>query len=203
MRISHPWSWVPQRRQAGLFAFELVLTLLVLLALQATGGPLRTEAAPAGIVSFELAGNDTLSQEILRSWGPTGRIYAGLNLGLDYLFLFAYATAIGLACAMIGQKGALHPWLRSLGISLSWALLLAGAFDAIENYALIRLLLGSTGGGWSIAARFAAIAKFSLVVLGILYVILAGLAGVLLRLRPERGRSPDHRPPPLSGGQSG
>ena len=49
--------------------------------------PLRTPAAPQGIVSYELAGTLPRAQEILASWGERGRLFAGVGLGLDYLYL--------------------------------------------------------------------------------------------------------------------
>jgi hypothetical protein len=186
MNIPHPWSWVPERKQGPLFLLALLLTLAVLLALQALGTPLRTDAAPAGIISYELAGTLTAAQEILHNWGPQGRTYAGLNLGLDYLFLCAYATSIGLACVLVGRRFKPGSPLHAVGLLLSWALVLAAALDALENYALIRLLLGSTGGALAALARSAALVKFLLVFLGILYAILAGLPALFFLPR-EKG----------------
>jgi hypothetical protein len=101
-----------------------------------------------------------------------------VNLGLDYLFLCAYAASIGLACVLVSRRFKLRSPLHAVGVLLSWALVMAAALDALENYALIRLLLGSTGGGLAALARSAALVKFLLVFLGILYAILAGLAAL-------------------------
>jgi len=120
MNIPHPWSWVPERKQGPLFLFALLLTLAVLLALQALGAPLRSDAAPAGIISYELAGTLTAAQEVLESWGPQGRTYAGVNLGLDYLFLCAYAVSIGLACILVGRRFKPRSPLHTVGVLLSW-----------------------------------------------------------------------------------
>jgi hypothetical protein len=186
MHIPNPWSWVPEPKQAPFFLFALLLTLAVLLALQVLGAPLRTDAAPAGIISYELAGTLTAAQEILESWGPQGRTYAGVNLGLDYLFLCAYAASIGLACILVSRRFKPGSPPHTAGVLLAWALVLAAALDALENYALIRLLLGSTGGGLPALARSAALVKFLLVLLGLLYAILAGLAALFFRPR-EKG----------------
>jgi hypothetical protein len=59
--------------------------------------PLRTDAAPDGIVSFELAGTIGRAGEILASWGTLSelgglsifqpaRTDLAFSLGLDYLF---------------------------------------------------------------------------------------------------------------------
>lgn len=171
----HPWSWLPEPARRGLFIFSLLVTFAVLLALQTLGGPLRTDAAPAGIVSYEFAGRLAAAQEILASWGAEGQVYAAVSLGLDNLFLFAYAACIGLACVLVGRR--FHPQsaLRLVGVLLSWGLIIAAGLDAVENVALISLLLGSTNVALPALARSAALVKFLLVLLGIVYVVLAGV----------------------------
>ena len=67
--------------------------------LQAVDAPLKTPAAPQGIVSYEFAGTTTAAQRILDSWDAGAKVYAGFSLGLDYLYMPAYALTIGLACA--------------------------------------------------------------------------------------------------------
>jgi hypothetical protein len=175
MVLPHPCSWIPERVRPRFFAVALLLTLAVLVALQRLGAPLRTAAATSGIVSFELAGTLSAAQEILRSWGVQGEKNAGINLGLDYLFLFAYAASIGLACILVADKFRGDSPIRVVGVLLSWALIVAATLDGIENYALISLLLGSINAALPALARSAALVKFALVFLGLLYVVLAGV----------------------------
>jgi hypothetical protein len=171
MTFRHPFEWLSIAGQKRAFVVLLVLTLAVMASLNVLGGPLETDVAPAGIVSFEFAGQLSRAQSIVESWGPTGRVYAGLNLGLDYLFLFSYASAIGLGCVLAARSLSQRVGLPSfVGHLLAWLLFGAALLDAIENYALIRLLLGSQRQLWPAIARWCAAPKFSIVALGLLYV---------------------------------
>ena len=84
MKLRHPLEWLSAADQKRAFILLLVLTLAVMVSLQILGGPLKTDVAPSGIVSFEFAGELSLAQSMVKSWGRTGQVYAGLNLGLDY-----------------------------------------------------------------------------------------------------------------------
>ncbi len=75
-----------------------------------------------------------------------------------------------------------------MGIALSWGQLLAALLDAVENYALIRLLLGSTGKLWPDLARWCAVPKFLLVGAGLVYVIFGAVLAMVGRAR-ERERT--------------
>jgi hypothetical protein len=161
----------------------VVFTLVVMAGLQVLGGPLMTEEAPAGIVSFEFAGELSEAQSMVESWGQKGQVYAGLNLGLDYLFLVVYASTIGLGCVLMGQGlskqvGYMGPW----GVVLAWGQLAAGLLDSIENYALIQVLLGSEQRLWPVVARWCAVPKFVIVAVGLLYIVIGGMV-VVVRVR--------------------
>jgi len=176
MRPLGPFQWISDSALKPALAVSSLATLALMATLNALGATLRTEASPAGIVSFEFAGSLPAAQRMMDSWGETGRIYAGLNLGLDYLFLVAYPFSIGLACVMVSRR--LHTrggGISRLGIGLAWGQGAAGLLDALENYGLIRVLLGTQIEAWPTIARLAATGKFILVALGLLYV-LVGLA---------------------------
>lgn len=185
MKIRHPFGWWTEPGQRRAFAPLVVLTLLVMASLQVLGGPLKTEAAPMGIVSFEFAGEVATAQSMVASWGTRGQVYAGLNLGLDYLFIVSYASAIGLGCVLVGlsfskQQATLAGWL---GIGLGWGQWLAALLDATENYALIRVLLGSAGEYWPVVARWCAAPKFLLVGAGLVYILIGAVLIVVRRTR--------------------
>lgn len=173
MNFYYPFSFLSLKAQKWAFVIFLVLTILLMVALQLLGAPLITDAAPLGIVSFELAGELSLAREIIASWGPEGKVYAGLNLGLDYLFIVVYASAIALGCILVAQS--MTKRITSLvlpGVVLAWSQIAAALLDAIENYALIKVLLGSGQEIWPLIARWSALPKFAIVVLGIFYIFL-------------------------------
>jgi len=154
------------------------LTLLVGLVLGTLDGWLRTDAAPMGIVSFELAGSAARAQQMVASWGPEGRMAAALIQGIDYLYLIVYSVFLMLAGLALAER-LRSRWPGFSVVLRGFALLmpLAGALDAIENFALIRLLWGSEHDLWAQLALIAAIPKF-VIALGtlLLLVIGAGLA---------------------------
>lgn len=190
MSITHPLERLSYPAQKQVFVVLLVTTLVILASLQVLGGPLQTGASPMGIVSFEFAGELQAARDMVGSWGARGQVYAGLNLGLDYLFILAYASAIGLGCLLVARGLAGRaPVLSQLGLILAWGLLAAGALDALENYALIRVLLGSGSAAWPVVARWCAIPKFLFVAAGLLYVT----AGALLVLATRVRRGGDSR----------
>jgi len=181
---------IPRERRSRVFFVLLVITLLLMAGLQVMGSPLETAAAPAGIISFELAGNLDSAQEMLDSWGTRGQAIAGISLGLDYLFLVAYSITIALGCIII--TGRLHSkfgFLIRVGILLSWAQFMAALLDALENYALINVLLGSEKAIWPQIAQWSALPKFLLLLLGILFVIVGALITLVPRNRSASDRT--------------
>ena len=185
-----PFRWLPIPYRGRALALLAGLAVVLMATLNILGVPLRTEASPAGIISYEFAGSLGASNRILEAWGEEGRTYAGLNLGLDYLFLLAYAGAIALGCVVAARSLREHvPVLAAIGTFLAWAVIGAGLLDGIENYALIRLLLGSSGASLPAVARWCAALKFLLVALSLLYVVVGGLTVGILRLRPSTAKA--------------
>ncbi len=182
MKPRTPFNWLPVAEQPRAFVVLLVVTIAAMVAEQVTGAPLKTDAAPSGIVSFELAGTLPVAQKIVESWGAAGRVYAGLNLGLDFLFIAAYASCIGLGCVLVARNLARQSVaVATIGVALAWALWLAALLDCTENYALINLLLGSQQAAFAAIAQLCAIPKFLIVGLGIAYVLLGALAAMIVK----------------------
>lgn len=75
----------------------MTLALFAILAFP-VNKPLQIDSAPYGILSFELAGTVDASQKKLDSWSPEACIFAGISLGLDYLFLILQLLVLGFAC---------------------------------------------------------------------------------------------------------
>ena len=176
MTPRHPFTWMDIRVQKVAFWLLLVFASALMIVQQALGSPLITQAAPSGIVSFELAGSLSNAQELLESWGPTGRVYASLSLGTDYLFLVAYSIAISLGCVLASRRFLQQSgYLSAVGVILAWAIFGAALFDSVENYALIQVLLGAEQSLWPVLARICAIPKFLIVGLGLLYILLGAM----------------------------
>lgn len=172
--MAHPLQHLTSSSQKRLLLVLTALTLVMVSAFRILDRPLHTPAAPSGIVSFELAGTLPAAQAILASWDRPAQLLAAFGLGLDYLFMPLYSTTIGLACIMAAGG----PWrsrrpLAAVGLWLAWGLWLAALLDAAENYALLHVLLGSTGAGWPALARACASGKFLLILAGLVYALVA------------------------------
>lgn len=178
MKLSHPYQWLSNKLQNRAFIVMLPLTLLAMFIEQVTGGPLKTDAAPSGIVSFELAGKLSLAQAMVQSWGQLGQVYAGLNLGFDFVYIITYVIAIGLGCVIVARR--VFP---SIGIILAWAMFAAGLFDCIENYNLIQILLGLGQETNAMLAQWCAMVKFTIIGLGLAYFFIGGAIVLVKKLR--------------------
>ena len=184
MRLRHPFEWLTASGQIRAFILFFILSLLVMASLQVTGAHLITPVSPAGILSFEFAGELSAAQSMVNAWGSTGRVYAGLNLGLDYLFLLVYACAIGLGCVLVARSHSTKTTLlANLGILIAWAQLGAAALDGVENYALIQVVFGTEMAVWPVVARWCAYPKFVIVGAGLIYVMVGTIGAVVLRIK--------------------
>ena len=184
MRFRHPFEWLTPSGQNRAFIFFFILSMLVMVSLQVTGAHLITQVSPAGILSFEFAGELTAAQNMVNSWGQKGRLAAGLNLGLDYLFLLVYACAIGLGCVLVARSHSPKTtFLANLGILIAWAQLGAALLDSVENYALIQVLFGTETAVWPVVARWCAFPKFSIVGAGLVYVMIGTIVVVVLKIK--------------------
>jgi hypothetical protein len=172
--MHHPLDFIPGATQKKVFFALLALTLGLFGVFRWLDAPLRTPAAPNGIVSFELAGTPEQAESIIQSWDARARLFAAFGLGLDYVFMPAYALTISLGVLMALRK---HSGVFSgIGIYVGWGALLAALLDAIENIALWRLLAGISTPFCPRVAAVAATIKFALIMLGLLF----ALAGWLL-----------------------
>jgi hypothetical protein len=175
-----PFDWVPCPARLPLFVALATLTIVVMGVLIAWDRRLKKRGpGHKGIIDYELAGSLEGAQGILYDWGERGRLIAGLDLGLDYLYLVLYSLTISLGCVLVA-RGLYRrvPWLACAGTVLAWAQYGAALLDAAENFALIRLLLGSKRAFWPSLARWCAIPKFGVVLPGFAYTLIGGLFAI-------------------------
>ena len=194
--MKHPLEFFPVPLRKPLFLTFLFLTILLFAIFWILDQPLRTSAAPGGIVSFELAGTPLAAREITDSWkqlsallSATGQphpdivnvayVFAAFGLGLDYLFMPVYALALSFATLLATQK---HTGRIRILLSLAgYGAFAAALFDAMENYALFRVLLGWVDSSYPEIAAFCATMKFGLLAFG----ILAALIGWFFPTPPD------------------
>ena len=126
------------------------------------------DAGGPGIVGFELAGSEAEAGDILTEWGDEGRDAARVSLWVDFPYLVAYGTFLGLAAAALGRGRA------------AVAAPLAAGLDVAENVSLLLVL-----GGHAVEIAPALAALFAL-----LKFLLLGfaVASILLALAARRPR---------------
>jgi hypothetical protein len=190
--MQHPLEFVSSHSRRRIFFTFLALTLILFAFLRMLDRPLHTAAAPNGIVSFELAGTPQTARAITESWKETSLllsavagqpnpdivntayVFAAFGLGIDYLFMPVYALALAFGTLLACQRH--EGMIKSLGAVAGWVTLVAPAFDAIENYSLLRVLLGEIQSGYPAMAAFCAIIKFGLIAFSVLYAVFAWMS---------------------------
>lgn len=167
MEIKTPFVWIGLAQHFKAFILFTILTLLCMLGLGISGQAMRIEEVPMGILDYEFAGTLENAQAMLKAWEAKNvNAFVGFNLGLDYLFLVTYSHAIGLACVLTARRlnrfAKVAYWLGVLQ-------LVAAGLDAIENFALWKLMIGSNWEAYPAIAMYCAAPKFLFVVLGLLF----------------------------------
>jgi hypothetical protein len=178
--MKHPLESIPSASRKPIFWAFLAGTLVLFAVFRVLDAPLQTSVAPSGVVSFELAGTPSQAQAIIDSWHAAGESLPGMvnraysfavfGLGIDYLFMPLYATALALGILLGAGR---HPgWFSGLGAWLGWGAYVAALFDAVENYALVRMLvLNEVQTPYPELAAFCATVKFGLLLLGLVYAL--------------------------------
>jgi hypothetical protein len=164
-----PFDSCSQKERVRFLTLFAALAALIMLVFGITGMPLNTDAAPYGIVSFEIAGSVARAEQIISSWDAPARERATFSLGLDFLFIPIYAGAVILGIQLAADKiqGRLIAW-RSWLIA---ALLLAALLDIVENIALLAILFQSPSAPLPSIARLCALLKFTLIIIGVIYAL--------------------------------
>lgn len=171
--MKHPLDFVSDSFRKRLFFIFLFLTILLFAVFRVLDEPLRTSAAPNGIVSFELAGTPANAEAMVSSWSQDGKFFAAFGLGIDYLFMPLYSLALAFGTLLAaGRHGG---WIKSLGAVAGWGAFAAAVFDAVENYALFQVLLGAYQSSYPAIAAFCATLKFGLLIFGLVYAVIVGL----------------------------
>jgi len=178
---------IPSNKRKRVFWFLIISTLLIMFVMNLIGAPLLTEAAPSGIISYEFAGTISKTEEILASWDQNALLHAAFSLGLDYLFMVFYASAISFVCLWTSEVVLERKWpLAFLGIPLAWGLWLAALLDAIENLGLTLNLFGPVVSPWPEIARWCATFKFIFIFLGLVYSFYGLVVGLISKHSLQR-----------------
>ncbi|WP_109357019.1 hypothetical protein [Sphingorhabdus sp. EL138] len=115
------------------------------LVLVATGGPLITDVAPAGILDHQSAATAERVDAIQLSWAEAGKMsYAKWSMIGDLVFIGLYSIGGILGGRLIWQE-AKSPSLKKLGLFMVLIYFLFGLFDYVETLSQITQLLQEKG----------------------------------------------------------
>lgn len=163
--MKHPLEFIPLNLRKPLFYVFFAMTIAIFGIFNILDQPLRTDSAPNGIVSFELAREVESAQSIVDSWDVSARLFAAFGLGFDYLFMPTYALALSLGLLIaVGNK--INRYAIFAGW-MGWGVFVAALFDAMENYMLWRVLTGDIISPYPEIAAICATIKFILLILGL------------------------------------
>ncbi len=170
--LQSPFSKLSKTSEKKLTIGLLILLLITISSMLFFDGFLKNEIAKNGIISFELAKELETSKAVINSWNEQSKIAASLSMGLDFLFLIVYASFIAILIHKLNDKLWKDTTFYTIGNIFVWGAFMMALSDAIENIALIRLLMGDLQQYWSSIAYYFAILKFVILALGILYVLI-------------------------------
>ncbi|GEM_PF-1810874 len=151
-----------------IFLVILALFIPMVVALSVLDTGLRNSVTPLGIVSFELCGFSRNCEAALEAWNGHQKNIVMLIQGLDYLFLILYPALIAICIQSLGARAFEWQTINKPAVAVCMAM---AAADAIENYALIQIVLNDSVGVYGVVASSFASIKFTFVAAGIFWII--------------------------------
>jgi hypothetical protein len=130
------------------------------------------------IVEFELMRTSAAALRLTAELGSDGLAAARQQLYLDFAYLVLYGVAISGACALLAARAARrgHPAVAAAGGAFAVIAVVAAACDAAENIALLVVTYGHTAQPWPGTASAFAAAKFLLLALTLLFLVVGLIA---------------------------
>ena len=152
--------------------FFATLSVILMFQLRGFDASLK-EAAPGGIVGYELAWSAAGANEYLSAWRSADLLEtAKVSLGVDFAFLLAYPLMFATGIGLLIRRPVLGAFDR-FGDVIRNAVLLCIPLDAIENLALWRMIDHGASDGLAHLATICASIKFALVIIAALWCISA------------------------------
>ncbi|SDH78323.1 hypothetical protein SAMN04487926_10817 [Paraburkholderia steynii] len=131
-----------------------------------------TGVVPNGVVELETPLTTNKAAEMIKNLKDAHLIdEARRQTYWDYAFLLVYPIALSLGCAI--AAGATSGKTAIIGMCISWGVLLACPVDAVENFAILKMLGERTTMPWPLLATICACIKFTLAGGGLLFVLYA------------------------------
>ncbi len=150
----------------------LALTIIMVIVMRWLGTGLITPQSPNGIIDLEFAKTPERFRELQLFWNNAVVLQ---NIYFDFLFIIAYTWFLAAASRAVNNRWS--NFFSAMAIS-------AGAFDVLENFLMIMLINGRFNLFVLQIIYYAAIIKFLLAGMVVLYLLLS-LFG-LFKAKPSR-----------------
>ena len=169
--MKNPANLISPERIKQVLLGLFLLNIPVIYVMQVMGKSLL----PYTIIGFEFAGTLESANAMIDTWKMNPEVFAKLNfmMGFDYLFMITYSSFLMLSSGHIAarmEKGVLN----TVGIMIAWLQPIAAILDAVENYALWKLILGTENTIYPVLAKGCAIPKFAIVAIGVIFLLVGG-----------------------------
>ena len=137
------------------------------------------------ILEFELMFTTTEAIRTVGMLGPDGVSAARQQLFVDFGYLLIYGVLLWKGCRMLGARAARTSpaWVARLAPAFAWVGVIAAVCDAVENVSLLLVTYGNTGQPWPALAGGYAAAKFILLGVTALF-LMVGLSATFGGPRP-------------------
>lgn len=179
-----PPSWfIRFSRLRRLFWLFFFLTVAYMIWVRNYLAPLSSDE----FIQFEIAKTTSKAATIIGEWKTSGKYELGIqSTYFAYIFMFLYTAAIALGCRFFAACTANEIMIKG-GKGFSWLIVGAMACDLIENIALSRTIRGHIS-QWNVTVAYdLARAKFSIVIVCILFMLTCCLYWAIGRLGREKG----------------
>ncbi|HKA21541.1 MAG TPA: oxygenase MpaB family protein [Blastocatellia bacterium] len=174
----HPFGKLDSDRRRRLILGLLISTGLLFAAAAASTNSLINDAAPWGLLSFELGGSVEATIAVVNSWHDGHRIRAGFALGFDFLFMVSLTNLLALASVQAASRlRTPNSALAKMGSVLAWGQWLAGVLWISQNLLLVTMLTGPVTSPRPEIVYWCGAIKFSLLGLALVYVLFMRLRG--------------------------
>lgn len=152
--------------------FLLIFTLVMVWIMASTGNPLKTATTPSGILNLELARNNKEVDKVVQQWNQLNLIpTAKKNTYYDFIFLAGYTSFFYFVLRQILKQFKPGTVKRKMSSVLSYAAILAGVMDILENIGMLLSLSGHLNKGITLFTFSSSIIKWFLVCISISWIL--------------------------------
>lgn len=142
----------------------ILFALVMIWIMNKSGSPLKTNTTLLGIINLELALNKHETSVIVQQWNQQQLIaIAKKNTYYDFIFILSYVALFYFLCRQTAKQFRLNTISSKVSYLLSYAAILAGIMDIMENFGMLLSLSGHIGERITLFTLITSIIKWSLV----------------------------------------